>query len=126
MATFNKQSVREEFDKIKASFDTQINSGKVPAETAALFNALIMLVGIILSIFMEKATKKTSLNSSIPPSQTGPDETAVGKGKKGSANGEAKVTTIGNTPVTLLDVVACKNCGNDLSCIVPQNLDTFS
>lgn len=119
MATFNKQSVREEFDKIKASFDTQINSGKVPAETAALFNALIMLVGIILSIFMEKTTKKTSLNSSIPPSQTDPDETAVGKGKKGSENGEAKVTTIGNTrtveTVRLLDVVACKHCGHDLS-----------
>jgi transposase len=119
VATFNKQSVREEFDKIKTSFDAQINSGKVPAETVALFNALIMLVGIILSILMEKATKKNSANSSIPPSQTGPDETAVGKGKKGSANGEAKITTMGNTrtveTVTLLNVLACKNCGHDLS-----------
>ena len=119
MATFNKQSVREEFDKIKINFEEQVKSGKVAPETAALFNTLIMLFGIILSVFMEKLTKKNSANSSIPPSQTGPDETAVGKGKKSSAKGEAKVTTIGNTRtveiVTLLDVIACKNCGHDLS-----------
>ena len=74
MANFNKQSVREEFDKIKASFEEQIKSGKVAPETAALFNTLIMLVGIILSVFMEKMTKKNSANSSIPPSQTDQDE----------------------------------------------------
>ena len=121
MASFNKQSVREEFDKIKASFDEQVKSGKVSPETAALFNTLIMLFGIILSVFMEKLTKKNSANSSIPPSQTGLDETAINNSKKGRAkgNGEAKVTIIGNTrtveTVTLLNVVACENCGHDLS-----------
>lgn len=121
MATFNKQSVREEFDKIKASFDEQVKSGKVAPETAVLFNTLIMLFGIILSVFMEKMTKKNSANSSIPPSQTDPDETAVGKSRKGRATGdeEAKVKTIGNTrtveTITLLNVVTCENCGYDLS-----------
>jgi transposase len=121
MASFNKQSVREEFDKIKASFDEQVKAGKVAPETAALFNTLIMLFGIILSVFMEKMTKKTSTNSSIPPSQTGLDETAAGSGKKDRAksNDEAKVTTIGNTrtveTVTLLNVVGCEYCGHDLS-----------
>ena len=67
MASINKQSVRDEFDKIKASFDEQVKSGKVPAETATLVNALFMLFGLIMSIFMEKITKKTSDNSSIRP-----------------------------------------------------------
>jgi transposase len=121
MANFNKQSVREEFDKIKASFEEQIKSGKVAPETAALFNTLIMLVGIILSVFMEKMTKKNSANSSIPPSQTDQDETAVGSGKKWRANGDGatKITTIGNTrtveTTTLLNVFTCKSCGCDLS-----------
>jgi len=75
MAILNKQSVREEFDKVKASFNEQVKSGKVPAETATLVSTLIMLFEIILSIFMEKSTKKTSANSSIPPSQTTVDET---------------------------------------------------
>lgn len=121
MATFNKQSVREEFDKIKISFEKQVMSGAVSPETAALFNTLIMLFGIILSVFMEKMTKKNSANSSIPSSQTDPDETAIGNGKKGRTKGDEKtnVTTIGNTrtveTVTLLNVVTCKSCGCDLS-----------
>ena len=69
MASIDKQSIRAEYDKIKASFDEQVQSGKVSSETAALFNTLMMLFNIILSIFMEKNTKKTSSNSSIPLKQ---------------------------------------------------------
>lgn len=118
MAILNKQSVREEFDKVKASFNEQVKSGKVPTETAILFNSLIMLVEIILSIFMEKITKKTPVNSSIPPSQTDADDTIVGKSRKNGDKNEL-VITAGNTrtieTVTLLDVSACETCGCDLS-----------
>jgi transposase len=120
MASINKQSVREEFEKIKSSFDEQVKAGKVSADTATLFNALILLVGIILSVFMEKLTKKNTNNSSLPPSQTEPDESAVGKGKKGRGSGsDKKVTLIGNTrtveTVNLLELSTCKTCGCDLS-----------
>ena len=64
MARIDKQSVREEFDKIKTGFDEEVAAGKVSTEVASLFNALMILVNIILSIFMEKKTKKTSANSS--------------------------------------------------------------
>ena len=120
MASLNKQSVREEFEKIKANFDELVKAGKVSSEIAILFNALIMLVSIILSVFMEKLTKKDSRNSSIPPSQTEPDESSVGKGKKErNADGDKKITAIGNTrtveTVTSLEVSTCKACGQDLS-----------
>ena len=120
MASLNKQSVREEFEKIKANFDELVKAGKVSSEIAILFNALIMLVSIILSVFMEKLTKKDSRNSSIPPSQTEPDESSVGKGKKErNADGDKKITAIGNTrtveTVTSLEVSTCKACGHDLS-----------
>lgn len=82
MATVDKQSVRDEFDKIKRGFQEQVAAGKVSTEVATLFNTLMMLFNIILTIFMEKSTKKTSANSSIPPSQTAPDETSkTNKGK---------------------------------------------
>lgn len=120
MASLNKQSVREEFEKIKSSFDEQVKAGKVPADTAVLVNALIMLVNIILSIFMEKLTKKDSSNSSLPPSQTPADESALGKSKKDRGlGGDKKVTAIGNTrtveTITLLEVFTCDRCGHDLS-----------
>lgn len=119
MAILNKQSVREEFDKVKSSFNEQVKSGKVPADTATLVNTLIMLFEIILSIFMEKSTKKTSANSSIPPSQTMVDETTANSKKGSKKSKDETVTTVGNTrtveTVTLLKVSACENCGCDLS-----------
>jgi transposase len=120
MAILNKQSVREEFEKIKSSFDEHVKAGKVPPDTAVIVNALIMLVNIILSVFMEKLTKKDSSNSSLPSSQTEPDVSALGKGKKGrGAGGDKKVTEICNTrtveTITLLEVSTCNRCGHDLS-----------
>jgi transposase len=70
MATIDKQSVRAEFDKIKFSFDEQVKAGKVSTEVAMLVNTLMLLFNLVLSIFMEKSTKKTSSNSSIPPSHS--------------------------------------------------------
>ena len=120
MATVDKQSVRDEFDKIKSSFQEQVAAGKVSTEVATLFNTLMMLFNIILTIFMEKSTKKTSANSSIPRSQTAPDETSkMKKGKVDNDNEKPKVTMAGNTrtveTVTVIPVLACDRCGKDLS-----------
>lgn len=123
MASIDKQSIRAEFDKIKANFDEQVKSGKVSAEVATLFNTLMMLFNIILSVFMEKNTKKTSNNSSIPPSQTTPDEsstTCKSKGKRDPKDNTAQeITVCGNTrtieTVTLLPVTTCNICGEDLT-----------
>lgn len=119
MATFDKQSVRDEFAKIKASFDEQVKAGKVSTEVAMLFNTMMMLFNLVLSIFMEKTTKKTSKNSSIPPSQTTPDNTST-TNKGGSDKDKQKtVTMAGNTrtveTVTVIPALVCNICGEDLS-----------
>jgi transposase len=119
MAILDKQSVREEFDKIKASFDEQVRAGKVNADIATLFNTLIMLFSIVLSIFLEKKTKKTSANSGIPPSQTGKDETTPGKNKT-HGKGHHEITTMAENTrtiesVTMTSVERCDKCGEDLS-----------
>lgn len=120
MATVDKQSVRDEFDKIKSCFQEQVAAGKVSTEVATLFNALMMLFNIILTIFMEKSTKKTSANSSIPPSQTPPDDTSItNKGKAENNTEKPKVSVVGNTrtieTATLLPALTCDTCGEDLN-----------
>jgi len=119
MATIDKQSVRDEFDKIKVSFDEQVKAGKVSSEIATLVSTLIMLFNIVLSIFLEKSTKKTSANSSIPPSQTGKDETTPPNTKTNGKGHEETTTTIENTRtveiVTTIAVDNCNTCGEDLS-----------
>ncbi|MBF0370044.1 MAG: hypothetical protein HQL52_11370 [Magnetococcales bacterium] len=79
----DKTSVRAEIDRLKAEFDALRSSGKVSDEIQALMASLLLIVDLILSIFLEKQTRKTSKNSSIPPSQTDKDDTtpAQGRGK---------------------------------------------
>ncbi len=114
MASINKESVREEFDKIKQNFQDLVAAGKVTPETKALVDTLFMLVSIIMSIFMEKLTKKNSKNSSIPPSQTPPDESSNntdskhGKNKNTAQAGKAEnIRTV--EYVTVLNVSNCDN-----------------
>jgi hypothetical protein len=75
MATVNKQSLREEFDSLKAEFERLCAAGTMAAESRALFQAMLMLFEVLMAVFMERRTSKNSNNSSIPPSQTSKDET---------------------------------------------------
>ena len=43
MATVNKQSLREEFDALKGEFERLCASGKMAADSRALFQAMLML-----------------------------------------------------------------------------------
>ena len=62
MATIDKKSVRNEFDSIKNEFNNLSADKKIPPECKALFKSLILIFELILSIFLEKKTKKTSTN----------------------------------------------------------------
>ena len=79
MAVIHTNSVREELERIKSDFATQTEAGTVPPESSMLIKSLIMLLELVFSIFLEKTTKKTSRNSGKPPSQTGQDNTSVGR-----------------------------------------------
>ena len=118
MAAVNKQSLREEFDRLKAEFERLSAAGKMPTETRALFNALLMLFEVLMAIFMEKNTAKGSLNSSIPALATGKDETAAtrpggkSKGREQNAARSRHGRTVETTEVAAVD--ACASCGADL------------
>jgi hypothetical protein len=81
MATVNKQSLREEFDALKAEFERLTANGKMAAESRALFRAMLMLFEVLMAVFMERRTPKDNRNSSLPSSQTAKeDNTAIQPG----------------------------------------------
>ena len=118
MATVNKQSLREKFDALKAQFERLCATGKIAADSRALFQAMLMLFEVLMAVFMEKRTPKNSTNSSKPPSQTPKDDTAThpGANSKGNAHNDTRcantrtMETVRTAPVT-----QCETCGEDLS-----------
>lgn len=119
MPSVNKKSMREELDSLKCLFDEQKASGKMSTENQALFRALMSLIEIMFAVFMEKKTRKTKDNSSIPSSQTGKDETTPPQkgtnGKGPGQNGETSSNTRTVKSVEVLKVDDCQHCGEDLS-----------
>jgi len=115
MATMNKISVREEIERLKYDFEQLSSAGKVSPETRVIMNSLLVIVELILSVFLEKKTRKNSKNSSLPPSQTPKDETATsnskGKGRKVSGR---VINTRTKETVTIAKVTTCDTCGAPL------------
>jgi len=118
MANIDKSSVRNEVSRLKADFEQLCADGKITSESKVLMNSLFMIIELILSIFLERVTKKDNNNSSIPSSQTDKDESAIGhqgshgKGKK-DRSGLAKNNRVKET-VTVSAVDSCAVCGEDL------------
>jgi len=119
MGSVNKQSVREEAERIKAEFDRLSADNKINNETKMFIQSMFMLINLLISIFLEKTTSKNNKNSSKPSSQTEKDESSVtkkgtnGKGKQESdltANNTRTIETIAIATVDQCDV-----CGEDLS-----------
>lgn len=119
MPSVNRQSVREEADRIKSEFDRLAASKKINKETMMLVQSMLILINLFVAIFLEKTTAKTSKNSSKPSSQTEKDESSLtekgtnGKGKAESDAVASNTRTI--ETVTVAPVTRCDVCGQDLS-----------
>ncbi len=104
-------------ERLKSEFEQLCSEGKVSSEIRVLMSSLLVVVELILSIFLEKKTRKNSKNSSLPPSQTQKDETSLlppgskGKGRKVSGK-------VGNTrtkeTISVAKATTCDTCGLDL------------
>ena len=119
MPSINKSSVRNEVSRLKAEFDSLCAEGKVTGEIKVLMSSMLMILELMLSIFLERSTKKDSNNSSKPPSQTEKDESSLtqqgsnGKGKK--ENSTLASNTRIKQNVTLAEARVCAICGEDLT-----------
>lgn len=118
MASLHQQSVRDEVARVKTEFGQLCQAGKVNAEVKALMGALLLVVELILSVFLEKTTKKDSKNASIPPSQTAKDETSIPEPGRHGKGKQERHATVQNTrtveTVEVLPVHQCGHCGEDL------------
>ena len=127
MSSANKQSIREEVDRIKTEFDLLVLSGKMNPEIKILFQSMLMLNNLLISIFLEKMTAKNNKNSSKPSSQTEKDESSLGATGSKSKGKEEKAQTANNTrtveTVTLVPVDYCTVCGKDLSKVKCEHIE---
>ena len=124
MATVNAASLREEFETAKAQVRTLREAGKVSAEADAVFRILITLMSVLIAVLLERTTRKTSTNSSLPPSQTDKDGTARRAGTGAGGTGAKPNLQTGATLQKTVDeemaaVETCSTCGADLSGIDP-------
>lgn len=121
MSSIDKQSVRQQFAEIQANYRKQLAAGKVPSETVALFDTLILLFNVVLSIFLEKKTKKNAKNSSLPPSQTEKDATVSSKSHTKNASSKPAGKRLGNTrtveSTVCAQVMHCTCCRENLSSV---------
>lgn len=119
MSSINKQSVREEASRIKAEFEQLSLNHKINSETKMLFQSMLILLNLLISIFLEKSTRKNNKNSSKPSSQTEKDESSILKKKTNDKGKDESHLTVNNTRVveniTLAKVEQCDVCGQDLS-----------
>jgi hypothetical protein len=118
MGSFNKQSVREEAERLKTEFNRLAADKKINSETMLLFQGMMTLINLLIAIFLEKFTSKNSKNSSKPPSQTQKDDSAITKQGANAKGKQGSNTTADNTrtveTVTLAKVMQCDVCGQDL------------
>jgi transposase len=127
MANVDKESVREKVDEIKRQFEQLRADQNTSAEVIAMFSSMMLIIDLILSIFMEKQTKKNSKNSSIPSSQTPEDETSLNeKGSKTKGKCEKKTPifntrTVETTKVAKID--SCNTCGADLTTVSVEDYE---
>ncbi len=120
MPAVNKQSIRDEVARLQSEMDSLSDKeGAINAEVKILMQSMFLVINLMLSIFLEKITKKNSENSSIPPSQTETDNSSLPEsGSKGKGKNEddhlAANTRTRETTVTV-EVQTCDTCGEDLS-----------
>ncbi len=117
MAFVDKVSLRTEFNSLKDQFEDLKSKNKVPAETQLLVRSMIILFEVMITIFLEKTTRKTSKNSSLPPSQSGKDNSSTnkrsnGKGRKQNEETFSQVKT--TEQIKTSEVNFCTHCGEDL------------
>jgi transposase-like protein len=124
MARINKASLRDEFDGLKGQFEQLCAEGRMGADSRALFQALLMLFELLMAVFMEKNTPKNSRNSSLPPSQTGKDETATQSGAKSKGQAQKPSGCANSRTVETVEIIpvdSCALCGEDLSALTAED-----
>ena len=112
-------SMQKNLDELKARRERLLSDGKLNEESAALFDAMLSMLELVVMLFAEKNTPKTARNSGLPSSRSPKDDTArSAKGSKGrgpkhdhSENDNMRMEETFETS----EVRHCDGCGHDLT-----------
>ena len=119
MASIDTTTVRQQIDQMKEDFRRQSSDSTMTTENRMLMQSMLTLLEIIVAIFLEKKTRKSSKNSSLPASKNEEDESSIShKGRKGKGKPEHSdvsdhTRTVETTMIAAADF--CPVCGADLS-----------
>ncbi len=121
MGSVNTNSVRNEMEKFEAMYAKLSKKKKIDSETHLLIQGLFMLMKLIVAVFMEKQTKKTSKNSGIPPSQTDEDQSSLDDSDNKKRRHQREKSNTHQTDhtrtietVAVSEVTTCQHCGESL------------
>jgi transposase len=120
MSSVNTASIREEITHVERELERLSARGKVSDESRVLINSLLMIVNLLVSVFLEKSTRKTSRNSSKPSSQTEPDESTP-RTQTPAQKPTGPEATFANSRTVASRTVAvvnqCTRCGENLRAV---------
>ena len=121
MPTVNRTSLNEALARHRQEFERLRAVDGADPGMIALVDALFTLLELVVMVVLEKTTRKDSLNSGLPGSQTPPDRTARGRpGAKG--RGPQQTRTDSDHVRRVVEtrdapVAECGACGRDLSTV---------
>ncbi len=127
MASVSRQSLNQMIASQRAQFDALRSAGKVSEEIAVLFEGLLAMVHMLATLLLEKRTKKTSANSSLPGLLTPFDQTAPprpgakGKGRKHDTHPSVNTRVEIDEQISAVD--QCSHCGENLSEVEVQDYE---
>lgn len=113
----NKESIRKKIDEVKLDAERSLASGKLPPESVSLIKSLLLVIEIVVTVLLEKKTRKNSSNSGLAPSR---NNGSNGNRNKSCSNDRSKLgVQLDNTrkveTFETLSPTDCIKCGSDLS-----------
>ncbi len=64
-----KQSLRSEIENLQKESKKILSDKSIPRETKLFIQSMLTILTVVVTLFLEKKTRKNSSNSGLPPSQ---------------------------------------------------------
>ena len=106
-----KESIRKKIDELKEKTQRTLNSEDVSPEVRALFDSCLILIDILVTVFLEKKTRKNSSNSGLPPSRN--NGSNGNRNNPGDKDRDKRGNQVQNTEhLKTSETVSPNNCSN--------------
>ena len=113
----SKQSLRNEIDKLQTESHKILSNKSLPKETKFFIHSMLTILTVVVTLFLEKKTRKNSSNSGLPPSQDFGSNGNRNK-ERNQTNERPQAPRLDNVRDTesseTVTPTECSGCGTDL------------